>query len=177
MPQSLAAGVKQGTSTRVHLLPREDLETEDATSRPVVKVYSFCFLYGSLPHTVPAQWFDGEDGLTIRTICPRPTSTVMQVRKLHSSYKTIKVNLLRLKDRQTLYETKLIPQINEQTEASLTAYTNDDGSFAEVVRSRISLLGAQIDILNINVNIQKNIVKYNYLFASDAKEIIKIVNR
>jgi hypothetical protein len=62
--------------------------------------------------------------------------------------------------------------MNEQSEASLTAYTNDDGDFPEVVRSRISQLNAQIDILNINVDIQKNIVKYNYLFTDNAENIV-----
>lgn len=104
------------------------------------------------------------------------TEKVIQFRKLLSSFETIKSNLLRLKERQSLYKTVLLPQINEQAEASLTAYTNDDGNFAEVVKSRIAQLNAQIDILNINIDIQKNIVKYNYLFADKAENILKIAN-
>lgn len=89
------------------------------------------------------------------------TEKILQYKKLFSLYETTKADLIRLKERQSLYLTKLLPQMNEQSEASLTAYTNDDGDFPEVVRSRISQLNAQIDILNINVDIQKNIVKYN----------------
>lgn len=100
------------------------------------------------------------------------TEKILQYKKLFSLYETTKADLIRLKDRQSLYLTKLLPQINEQAEASLTAYTNDDGDFAEVVRSRISQLNAQIDILNINVDIQKNIVKYNYLFTDNAENIV-----
>jgi outer membrane protein TolC len=105
------------------------------------------------------------------------TEKILQYKKLLSSFETTKNNLLRLKDRQSLYKLKLLPQINEQAEASLTAYTNDDGDFAEVVRSRISQLNSQIDILDINVEIQKNIVKYNYLFANNAENILKISNK
>lgn len=99
-----------------------------------------------------------------------------QIRKLVSSLETTKVNLLKLKDRYSIYKNKLIPQINEQVEATLTAYTNDDGDFSDVVRSRITQLNAQIDMLNINVEIQKNIIKYNYLFATKAEGIIALVN-
>ncbi|WP_375724618.1 TolC family protein [Arcobacter sp. KX21116] len=105
------------------------------------------------------------------------TEKILQFKNLLSSFNTIKANLIRLKDRQSLYKLKLLPQINEQAEASLTAYTNDDGDFAEVVRSRISQLNSQIDILDINVEIQKNIVKYNYLFANNAENILKISNK
>lgn len=100
------------------------------------------------------------------------TEKILQYKKLFSLYETTKADLIRLKERQSLYLTKLLPQMNEQSEASLTAYTNDDGDFPEVVRSRISLLNAQIDILNINVDIQKNIVKYNYLFTDNAENIV-----
>jgi outer membrane protein TolC len=100
------------------------------------------------------------------------TEKILQYKKLFSLYETTKADLIRLKERQSLYLTKLLPQMNEQSEASLTAYTNDDGDFPEVVRSRISQLNAQIDILNINVDIQKNIVKYNYLFTDNAENIV-----
>ena len=66
------------------------------------------------------------------------TEKILQYKKLFSLYETTKADLIRLKERQSLYLTKLLPQMNEQSEASLTAYTNDDGDFPEVVRSRIS---------------------------------------
>lgn len=100
----------------------------------------------------------------------------LQLRRLMTSFETTKVNLERLKDRDTLYKSELIPQINEQAEASLTAYTNDDGDFSEVVRSRIAQLNAKIDALNISVEIQKNIVTYNYLFITKSDDILKMTN-
>lgn len=93
------------------------------------------------------------------------------LRKLMSSFETHKAQLIRLNQRKELYANQLLPQMNEQAEASLTAYTNDDGDFAEVVRARIAELNAQIDALKINVSIQKTIIELNYLFMDDAGAI------
>lgn len=105
------------------------------------------------------------------------TEKFVQLRKHMASFENAKVNLLRLKDRYSIYKNKLIPQINEEVEATLTAYTNDEGDFADVVRSRITQLNTKIDMLNINVEIQKYIINYNYLFATNAKDIINTVSK
>ena len=92
------------------------------------------------------------------------TEKLLLLRKLLGSYSSAKGRLQRLKDRQNLYKLKLLPQIHDQAEASLTAYTNDDGDFAEVVRSRIAVLNAEIDELTIDVEEQKLNLELNYLF-------------
>jgi len=94
------------------------------------------------------------------------------MRKLLASYSSAKGRLLRLKDRQNLYKDKLLPQINDQAEASLTAYTNDDGDFAEVVRSRIAVLNAEIDELTLNVEEQKLLLELNYLFIGSIDPVV-----
>ena len=81
-----------------------------------------------------------------------------------ASFKTNISQLQRLDERQKLYQQTLLPQMNEQAEASLSAYTNDAGDFAEVVRSRIAELNAEIDALNIAVDRQKIITQLNYFF-------------
>lgn len=53
------------------------------------------------------------------------------------------------KQREEGYLTSILPQIQEHADASLSAYTNDDGDFSEVMRSRISQLNAQIDLIHI----------------------------
>ena len=83
------------------------------------------------------------------------------------SYTSAKGRLLRLINRQNLYKSKLLPQIHDQAEASLTAYTNDDGEFSEVVRSRIAVLNAEIDALTLNVEEQKIRLELNYLFVGN----------
>jgi len=100
----------------------------------------------------------------------------LQIRKFLSSYEKIKSELKKLKERETLYLKKLIPQTLEQTEAALNAYTSDDGDFAEVARSRIAQLNREIDVLNIKVAIKKNIIQYNYLFSKNTNDLIRSLN-
>ena len=93
------------------------------------------------------------------------TEKLLLLRQLLGVYSSAKGRLLRLIDRQNLYKNKLLPQIYDQAEASLTAYTNDDGDFSEVVRSRIAVLNAEIDELTLNVEEQKIRLELNYLFV------------
>jgi len=92
------------------------------------------------------------------------TEKLLLLRQLLGSYSSSKGRLQRLIKRQSLYKSTLLPQIHNQAEASLTAYTNDDGDFSEVVRSRIAVLNAEIDELTINVDEQKIRLELNYLF-------------
>ena len=73
--------------------------------------------------------------------------------------------LKRLSDRQSIYQEKILKQTHDQAEASLTAYTNDDGDFAEVVRARIAELNARISALKIDVDTLKAVARINYFFA------------
>ena len=92
------------------------------------------------------------------------TEKLLLLRQLLSNYSSAKGRLLRLNDQQRLYREKLLPQMYEQAEASLTAYTNDDGDFAEVVRARIEVLNAEIKVLTLDVKQQKILLELNYLF-------------
>ncbi len=92
------------------------------------------------------------------------TDKWLLLRKMITAFETSKAQLLRIQARQQLYQSKLLPQIHQQAEASLTAYTNDDGDFSEVVRARISVLNAEIDKLGIDVEQQKTIIQLNYFF-------------
>ncbi|MBU1555817.1 MAG: TolC family protein, partial [Gammaproteobacteria bacterium] len=76
-------------------------------------------------------------------------------RRLMAELETASVQLARLDERQALYTDQLLPQMAEQAEASLSAYNNDDGDFAEAVRARIAELNAKIDALAIAVDRQK----------------------
>ena len=94
------------------------------------------------------------------------TEKLLLLRQLLGSYSSAKGRLLALIDRQTLYKTKLLPQMHGQAEISLTAYTNDDGDFSEVVRSRIAVLITEIDEIMLNVEEQKIRLELNYLFIN-----------
>ncbi|TWX70917.1 TolC family protein [Colwellia demingiae] len=95
------------------------------------------------------------------------TEKVLLLRRLLGAFSSAQGRLSRLNNRKTLYQTRLLPQVNDQAEASLTAYTNDDGDFSEVVRSRIAVLNAEIEQLKIAVEQQKIILELNYLFVGN----------
>ena len=99
------------------------------------------------------------------------TEKWLLLRKLIASFETARAQLVRLNQRKQLYQLQLLPQMHEQAEASLTAYTNDDGDFAEVVRARIAELNAEIDALDIDVDRQKTIIQLNYFMPSDEEAI------
>ncbi len=98
------------------------------------------------------------------------TEKWLLLRNLISAFESEKVQWLKLSERQDLYQNRLLPQMHDQAEASLTAYTNDDGDFSEVVRARIAELNALIDALNINVDRQKTLVQLNYYLLKAAHE-------
>lgn len=89
-----------------------------------------------------------------------------RVRNMTAEFEKARAQLNRLTQRQQLYRIQLLPQMHEQAEASLTAYTNDDGDFAEVVRARIAELNARISALDIDVERLKAIIQLNYLFTT-----------
>ncbi len=99
------------------------------------------------------------------------TEKVLLLRQLLGAFSSTKARLLGLNKRQHLYREKLIPQLHAQAEVSLTAYTNDDGDFAEVVRARIAVLNAEIDQLKLNVEEQKMRLELNYLFINDLNTV------
>lgn len=93
------------------------------------------------------------------------TEKLLMLRKFIGAYNSAKGRLSRLTARQKIYQNTLLPQMYDQAEASLNAYTNDDGDFAEVVRARIAVLNAEIELLTLNVEQQKINLTLNYLFA------------
>ena len=74
--------------------------------------------------------------------------------------------LERIEQRNTLYQNTLLPQMSQQAQATLNAYTRDDGDFSDVMRARISELNAKIDALNIQIDKHIIIARLNYYAAS-----------
>jgi len=98
------------------------------------------------------------------------TQKWLLLRQLAAGLETARAKLLRLEARQALYREQLLPQIRQQADASLSAYTNDDGDFAEVVRARIAQLNTQIEALDIDVERQKTIARLNYFLTQGQLE-------
>lgn len=80
------------------------------------------------------------------------------------------VRLKRIKQRQQLFNKKLLPQARQQAEASLVAYTSDDGDFAEVVRARIAQLNAEIEAVAIRVEKAQLILELNYFLVDPIQQ-------
>ncbi|PWW36868.1 outer membrane protein TolC [Idiomarina loihiensis] len=94
------------------------------------------------------------------------TEKLLIARQLIANLRSTFVQLNRLNERAALYREELLPQMSAQSEAALTAYNNDDGDFAEAVRSQIAEVNAKIDALAIAINRQKLIAEANYLLFS-----------
>lgn len=92
------------------------------------------------------------------------TEKLLALRKMVSQFTQTQSKLHNLSQRQDLYKSKLLPQAKEQTDISMTAYTNDDGNLTEVTRARIAELNAEIEMLAINVERLKSIAQWNYFF-------------
>jgi hypothetical protein len=71
----------------------------------------------------------------------------------------------RFEQREQGFLISILPQIQEQADASLSAYTNDDGDFYEVMRARITQLNAQIDLIDIQIEKSKTRVQIFYFLA------------
>lgn len=104
------------------------------------------------------------------------TNKWLLMRQMFSDFEKLAAQLQKLERRQKLYQQRLLPQIREQAEATLTAYSNDDGSFAEVVHARIAELNAGIDALEIDTEKQLTQIKLNYFFIKDLGQMVKNKN-
>ncbi|WP_223668805.1 TolC family protein [Kangiella shandongensis] len=94
------------------------------------------------------------------------------INKLVAGYDTQISRLDSLNKRLNLYRNKIFPQIFLQGEASMTAYSNNEADFAELVRARIDEVNAQLTVLDIAVEIQKAKLRANYYQAESSKELL-----
>jgi len=91
------------------------------------------------------------------------TEKFLMTRQMISNIEKELKEIKRLDQRQQIYHELLLKQSNNQAVASLSAYTSDNGDFAEVVRARIAELNAKIAALKIAVNKMKSAARLNYL--------------
>ncbi|MGB0495019.1 MAG: TolC family protein [Kangiellaceae bacterium] len=95
------------------------------------------------------------------------TNKWLLAKNMITELKKENVQLIRFEQRLELYKKLLLPQMQQQADAALTSYTNDDGDFTEVVRSRIAFLNANIDFLNIKIEKLKTLTNINYLLVGN----------
>ncbi len=95
------------------------------------------------------------------------TERDLLLRELLSGYEQAGAQLLRLDERATLYQQYLLPQMHDQADATLAAYTSDGGDFAEVMRARIGELNTKIMALQLKVKRQKTLTKMHYYLVGN----------
>lgn len=69
---------------------------------------------------------------------------------------------IRFGQREEGFLNAILPQVQEQADASLNAYTHDDGDFSDVMRARIAQLTAQIDLIDIQIEKYKIRMQLGY---------------
>jgi outer membrane protein TolC len=102
------------------------------------------------------------------------TDRALALRRLRAGFEAERARLLQLEARETLFSERLLAQLHDQAEAALSAYTSDDGDFAEVVRARIDELNARVEAVGIRAERQRSIARINYFLAGlDAGSVAK----
>ncbi len=96
------------------------------------------------------------------------TEKLLALRRMAAALETQRLRLQRLEQRRQLYESRLLQEISDQAQAALTAYTNDEGDFSEVVRASIDVLNARIEALDIEIDRLKTISQLNYYLTESA---------
>jgi outer membrane protein TolC len=64
------------------------------------------------------------------------------------------------------YLQKILPQMAEQSEAALNAYTSDEGDFSEVMRARIAQLNTELDVIKLQNEQAKSRIQLDYFFTT-----------
>lgn len=93
--------------------------------------------------------------------------------ELKARYQALMSNWMQLKNRENLYQSKLLPQYHASSEAALNAYTRDDGRFVDIVQARIAELNAQVELLGIQVEQSKQAAELHYLLVSQSEAHLK----
>lgn len=91
---------------------------------------------------------------------------LLQVRTLQAGARTALARIDRLDERIRLYQQTLLPQMEEQAGAALSAYNNDDGDFAEAVRARIDQLNANVELIQMRAQRAKHLADFRYLTST-----------
>jgi outer membrane protein TolC len=100
------------------------------------------------------------------TASARQTERLLLFKELYADYQQAMAELTILEQRHDLYANSLLGQMNDLTEATLSAYTADEGDFEEVMRAYIAELNTKIELLQIDVARLKVIARLNYLLTS-----------
>ncbi|WP_199610033.1 TolC family protein [Flocculibacter collagenilyticus] len=98
------------------------------------------------------------------------TEQLLLIKQLMAATRAKAQQLNTLNQRDRLYQSQLLHQIKQQSDATLSAYTHDDGDFSEVIRARIAALNAAIDALTIKVERYQTVFDLQYYLNAEYTE-------
>ncbi len=91
-------------------------------------------------------------------------------KKLFTQALKIQAELIYLQERSDIYQKTLLTQAREQTDSALSAYTNSDGDFTDVVTALITELNSKIEALEIDIKKRKALAAMNYLLIGENQQ-------
>lgn len=102
---------------------------------------------------------------TASRVSAAATDKRLEMRRLAALLDAQKVTLSSLKTRQNLYDETYLQLASDMADATMHAYTHDDGDFSEVVRARINIMDTQLEALNVELSLALAMVDLVYLVA------------
>ena len=88
----------------------------------------------------------------------------LKVNELAANAEVLKSRLSALSERKALYETALIGETRQLSEAELTAYTTDTGNISDVVNANLKQVQVQDDLLKIDIERARTLASLAYLY-------------
>ena len=88
----------------------------------------------------------------------------LKVNELAANAEVLKSRLSALSERKALYETALIGETRQLSEAELTAYTTDTGDIGDVVNANLKQVQVQDDLLKIDIERARTLASLAYLY-------------
>lgn len=124
----------------------------------------------SLSASVDLPWFtrdrqDAKLAAALDRAAALRSDEVLLLRELVGRWQSLRAQLQRMDQRRELHLRSLLPQRQHLAEATLNAYDNDEGDFADALRARIGELNAKIELLSIEVQRHALMAQLAYLEA------------
>lgn len=95
------------------------------------------------------------------------TDKRLLMRQMISQLDGLRSTLEKTQQRIAIFEHSILPQLHEQAETSLTAYTNGENEFAEVMRARIAEFNGRMELINIHQQRDTALSKLIYFTLHD----------
>jgi outer membrane protein TolC len=97
------------------------------------------------------------------------TDKLIALRSLLAQLQSTWQNYDSINQRIVHYRSQILPQMSEQSEAALSAYTTDDGIFSDVMRAKISQLNTELELIQLQNKQAVSLIQLDYFFTNSAE--------